>query len=103
MPIAQGPWHYDGRRWIRDAAGRGVLRLQLGVNPDDARCAAAAREMLRALKEIVSQIDQGGSGGKVFGRDACIAAARAAIAAAEPAPDAGHTIAAIHPEKEASK
>jgi hypothetical protein len=35
-----------------------------------------------ALKEIVSQIDQGGSDGKVFARDACIAQARSAIAKA---------------------
>lgn len=40
---------------------------------------AAAPEMLAALKNIVSQIDQGGAGGKVFSRDACIAQARNAI------------------------
>lgn len=40
---------------------------------------AAAPELLAALTEIVSQIDQGGSGGKVFSRDHCITAARAAI------------------------
>lgn len=37
-------------------------------------------ESLRAaLNEIFSQIDQGGSEGKVFSRDACIAQARAAL------------------------
>ncbi len=85
MAVTPGPWHFDGRRWIRDSAGLGVLRVQLGANPDDARVAAAGREMLRVLKEIVSQIDQGGSNGAVFGRDNCIAEARAAIAAANPA------------------
>lgn len=45
--------------------------------------AAAAPDMLSTLREIVSQIDQGGSGGKVFARDNCIARARAAIAKAE--------------------
>lgn len=47
-----------------------------------ARLFAAAPELLRALTEIVSQIDQGGSGGKVFSRDACISAARYAISKA---------------------
>ena len=47
-----------------------------------ARLFAAAPELLRALTEIVSQIDQGGSGGKVFSRDACISAARNAISKA---------------------
>lgn len=42
----------------------------------------AAPEILAALTEIVSQIDQGGSGGKVFSRDSCIQAARDAIAKA---------------------
>lgn len=45
--------------------------------------AAAAPDMLSTLREIVSQIDRGGSGGKVFARDNCIARARAAIAKAE--------------------
>lgn len=39
-------------------------------------------ELLEALSEIVHQIDQGGSGGKVFARDYCITSARAAIAKA---------------------
>lgn len=46
------------------------------------RLAAAAPDMLAALKEIISQIDQGGAGGKVFSRDACIAKVRSAIAKA---------------------
>jgi hypothetical protein len=43
------------------------------------RLIAAAPDLLLALKEIVSQIDQGGDDGKVFGRDACITMARKAI------------------------
>lgn len=37
-------------------------------------------ELLKILTEIVSQVDQGGSEGKVFARDFCIANARDAIA-----------------------
>jgi hypothetical protein len=33
-------------------------------------------EQHRVIKEIVSQIDQGGDSGKVFARDNCIAEAR---------------------------
>ena len=33
-------------------------------------------EQQRVIKEIVSQIDQGGDSGKVFARDACIQEAR---------------------------
>ena len=33
-------------------------------------------EQQRVIREIVSQIDQGGNGGKVFARDNCIAEAR---------------------------
>ena len=33
-------------------------------------------EQQRIIKEIVSQIDQGGDSGKVFARDACIQEAR---------------------------
>lgn len=40
-------------------------------------------KLRHALGEIVSQIDQGGASGKVFGRDACIGLARAALADAE--------------------
>lgn len=39
--------------------------------------------LLNALKEIVSQIDQGGASGKVFARDSCISFARDAIAKAK--------------------
>lgn len=52
------------------------------IEEADARLIAAAPELLAALNEIVSQIDQGGAGGKVFSRDACIMQARAAIAKA---------------------
>lgn len=48
----------------------------------NARLVAAAPELLVALVEILSQIDQGGSGGKVFSRDYCIKAARAAVSRA---------------------
>ena len=41
---------------------------------------ALLREAMGALKQIVSQIDQGGSEGKVFSRDACITQARATLA-----------------------
>jgi hypothetical protein len=54
-------------------------------NEANARLIAAAPLMYEALREIVSQIDQGGSGGKVLSRDYCITAARAAIAKAEAA------------------
>ena len=47
-----------------------------------ARLFASAPELLRCLKEIISQIDQGGTGGKVFSRDNCIASAREALAKA---------------------
>lgn len=33
-------------------------------------------EQQRVIREIISQIDQGGDSGKVFARDACIAEAR---------------------------
>lgn len=45
-----------------------------------AKVMRAAPALLAALTEIISQIDQGGSGGKVFARDHCITAARDAIA-----------------------
>jgi hypothetical protein len=37
-------------------------------------------ELRRAAREVISQIDQGGSEGKVFARDACVAGLRSAIA-----------------------
>ena len=60
----------------------GSFICNTGNNKANARLIAAAPELLEALREIVSQIDQGGAGGKVFDRDACIAYARAAIAKA---------------------
>lgn len=53
-----------------------------GEDVANARLIAAAPELFRVLREIVSQIDQGGSGGKVLHRDSCIKAARVAIAKA---------------------
>lgn len=81
MAITPGPWHFDGRRWIRDARGIGVLRVQIGANPDDARCAAAAPAMLAALTMcesffVGSERDDG------IGE--LLATIRSAIAAAEP-------------------
>jgi len=49
MARTPGPWTFDGRRWIRDAAGIGVLRVQIGANPEDVRAAAAAPEMAEVL------------------------------------------------------
>jgi len=84
MPTTPGPWHYDGRRWIRDAAGIGVLRIQLGANADDARMAAAAPALLEALKlaeSYLAALDQRLRAPVLPDRLATI---RAAIAAAEP-------------------
>lgn len=52
MAITPGPWHYDGRRWIRDAAGIGVLRVQKDPDRYAACLAAAAPMFLEALIEI---------------------------------------------------
>jgi hypothetical protein len=88
-----GPWesNRNGSYWSilgpdRNLNGNGITSVPVAAvvqsNPEslaNSRLIAAAPELLRALTEIVSQIDQGGSGGKVFSRDACISAARAAI------------------------
>jgi len=37
------------------------------------------KELESVIREILSQIDQGGSGGKVFARDYCIKRARAVL------------------------
>lgn len=42
-------------------------------------CGERNLELLSILKEIVSQVDQGGDYGKVFARDHCITRARAAL------------------------
>jgi hypothetical protein len=84
MAITPGAWHYDGRRWIRDERGIGVLRVQLGASPDDARCAAAAPALLAALRlaeAYMATLDQGLRAPVLPERLATI---RAAIAAAEP-------------------
>lgn len=84
MAITPGPWHYDGRRWIRDAGGIGVLRVQLGANPDNVRCAAAAPALLAALK-IAESFMAGFEGDEMQdGIDERLATIRAAMAAAEP-------------------
>lgn len=94
-----GPWHMGaGNGEGSIFADNGRMRFENGttlypiasvnqgweVDEDEANACliAAAPELFSALKEIISQIDQGGSSGKVFARDACIAAARAAIAKA---------------------
>lgn len=57
MAQTPGPWHHDGRRWIRNADGHGVLRVQLGANPDDVRLAAAAPVMLATLHSAQKLLD----------------------------------------------
>lgn len=84
MPTTPGPWHYDGRRWIRNAAGIGVLRVQLGANPDDARRAAAAPALLAALKLAESFMAGFEDDELQDGINDRLATIRAAIAAAEP-------------------
>ena len=59
-----------------------VATCSLTNHEANARLIEAAPNLLAKLKEIVSQIDQGGTDGKVFARDHCITAARAAIAEA---------------------
>ena len=81
---------HDGNL-ICDATGLHVAGVWPGIRPldwcDEAAaqivlCVNAHVDLLAGLTEIISQIDQGGSGGKVFARDYCITAARAAIAKA---------------------
>ncbi len=80
-----GPWYIAERcRWNADVRMIRTFSDSSGTvgvtNENDAALIAAAPELLKALTEIISQIDQGGSGGKVFGRDKCIHAARQVIA-----------------------
>ncbi len=81
----RGPWAVDENemmgRDIISVGSKAIICTQV-YSPDDARLIAAAPELLLALVEILSQIDQGGSGGKVFSRDYCIKAARAAVSRA---------------------
>ena len=55
----------------------------LTLKPEDACLIVTSPKLLRVLKAIVNQIDQGGLTGKVFARDCCIQDARALIAEAE--------------------
>lgn len=85
-----GPWGYiftdegivvdanSGKTDVAIVAGRADDSVEIA----NARLLAAAPELLDALNEIVRQIDQGGSGAKVFARDSCIATARSIIAKA---------------------
>lgn len=84
MAITPGPWRYDGRRWIRDAAGIGVLRVQIGANPDDVRCAAAAPALLEALKLAESFMGGFEDDAAQDGINERLATIRAALLAAEP-------------------
>lgn len=84
MAATPGPWHFDGRRWIRDAAGIGVLRVQIGANPDDTRVAAAAPVLLAALRLAESFMAGFEDNEAQDGINDRLATIRAAIAAAEP-------------------
>lgn len=83
MATTPGPWHFDGRRWIRDARGIGVLRVQIGANPDDAHAAAAAPAMLAALRLAVSFMEGFEDDETQDGINERLATIRAAIAAAK--------------------
>lgn len=48
----------------------------------NARLIVAAPKMLQTLIELLSQLDQGGSSGKIFARDAIITQAREVVAKA---------------------
>ena len=82
---------FDGYGWKYADEGNGSDWYRRALEYDDAEPlyahhaapAPGIAEAIAALREIVSQIDQGGSGGKVFARDACIARARLALRALE--------------------
>lgn len=94
MAQTPGPWHHDGRRWIRNADGRGVLRVHIGANPDDVRLAAASPALLSVLQEIM---DYRGGAPSALHDPYVMERAQAAMLAAEPALDAG-CISAASPE-----
>ena len=77
-----GPWTYNGKSRAVYAGRVSVAnctRNAVGESTDaNCRLIAAAPELLAAMEAIVFQVVQG----KVLERDACIAAARAAIAKA---------------------
>ena len=76
-------WHFDGRRWIRDAAGVGVLRLQPTADPAAARLAAAAPALLAALKQAEAFMVGFENDDTQEGINERLAAIRAAMAVAE--------------------
>lgn len=79
-----GAFQIDGRPVfdIYDRDGQWIARAAADTK-DQAEAIAvlilAGPDLLRTAREIVSQCDQGGSTGKVFGRDNCIEQARAAV------------------------
>tara|TARA_R110000868_G_scaffold21307_1_gene88510 strand:+ start:584 stop:988 length:405 start_codon:yes stop_codon:yes gene_type:complete len=86
MTHTPGEWHTNSGQVysLDETRGATIALVSDHHGPDvqqaNARLIAAAPDLLAALTEIIYQIDQGGSGGKVFARDYCITAARAAIA-----------------------
>lgn len=86
MVNPHSPWHYDGRRWIRDANGTGVLRIQIGANPEHARCAAAGPVLLAAAREALRWIEAKEEAKPTLSGPLVMNDLRAAIAAAEPLP-----------------
>jgi hypothetical protein len=83
MPHTPGPWESRISAlaevvYCKDSNGcdRRVCEMIGQDSHANAKLIARAPDMLAALREIVSQIDQGGSSGKALGRDACIQRAR---------------------------
>ena len=75
----EGPWEYEEdyyAGWMEKEKAKEFIYKALSklfhVEAQTARIA----ELEAVVKEIISQIDQGGSGGKVFSRDYCIQRAR---------------------------
>lgn len=88
------PCGYRGGIWGADGAavvcemGSTDCELPLPRYPREvelanARVVIAAPEMLRILKQMISQLIQGGEDGKIFWRDDCVRQAREIIAQAE--------------------
>ena len=84
------PWEYkklvgDVGKLIRPHSEQEYLSIAPAIDAAHiVACVNAHDELVAALREIISQIDQGGSGGKVFARDACITGARALLAKVTP-------------------
>lgn len=67
------------RELIRAARLSGFGKIDIDGHYADAILPLINCDALAVLREIVSQVDQGGSEGKVFARDACITRARELI------------------------